>query len=143
MMKSLPVSDMTEKNTVGETIAAPKVQAVSMPTAHDRFPGVSPAYDRRRRLVQNIFFGLFRGAAAINGIALLVIIYFMVANGWRAISWDFLTQPPMDSMTKGGILPCIVGTLCLSIGAIVVALPIGIASAIYLKEYARPARWCG
>jgi phosphate transport system permease protein len=46
----------------------------------------------------------------------------------------------MDSMTKGGILPCIAGTLYLGIGAIVVALPVGVASAIYLNEYARPGR---
>jgi phosphate transport system permease protein len=46
----------------------------------------------------------------------------------------------MDSMTKGGILPCIVGTLLLSIGAIAVALPVGVASAIYLNEYAKPGR---
>jgi phosphate transport system permease protein len=98
------------------------------------------AYDRRRKLKQNLFFTLFRLAAAVNGIALLVIIYFMVANGWRAISWEFLTQPPMESMTKGGILPCIVGTFCLSFGAILAALPIGIASAIYLNEYARPGK---
>ncbi len=43
-------------------------------------------------------------------------------------------------MVAGGILPCIVGTVCLSLGAILVALPIGIASAIYLHEYARPGR---
>ncbi|MBC2713620.1 MAG: phosphate ABC transporter permease PstA [Desulfosarcina sp.] len=98
------------------------------------------AYDKRRKLKQRIIFALFRGAAAVNGFALLVIIYFMVANGWRAISWEFLTQPPMESMTKGGILPCIVGTLCLSLGAIIAAMPIGIASAIYLNEYARPGK---
>ncbi len=98
------------------------------------------AYDKRRKLRQKIIFALFRGAAAVNGFALLVIIYFMVANGWRAISWEFLTQPPMESMTKGGILPCIVGTLCLSLGAIIAAMPIGIASAIYLNEYARPGK---
>ena len=85
-------------------------------------------------------FGLFRIAALINGMALLLVVYFLVARGWRAINWTFLTQPPMDSMTKGGILPCIVGTLCLSLGAILIALPIGVASAIYLQEYARPGR---
>lgn len=85
-------------------------------------------------------FGLFRVAALINGMALLLVVYFLVARGWRAINWTFLTQPPMDSMTKGGILPCIVGTLCLSLGAIFIALPIGVASAIYLQEYARPGR---
>ena len=115
-------------------------QVESMSRNHDSFPGFSEAYDRRRKLKQKIFFMLFRGAAAINGIALLIIVYFMVANGWRAISWEFLTKPPMEAMTKGGILPCIVGTFALSFGAIIVALPIGIASAIYLTEYARPGK---
>ena len=95
---------------------------------------------KRRKLSQFIMFGFFRMSAAINGIALLIIFYFLVARGWRAITWTFLTQPPMDSMTKGGILPCIVGTVCLSLGAIITALPIGIASAIYLNEYAFQGR---
>ena len=95
---------------------------------------------KRRKLSQFIMFGFFRVSAAINGIALLIIFYFLVARGWRAITWTFLTQPPMDSMTKGGILPCIVGTVCLSLGAIITALPIGIASAIYLNEYAFQGR---
>lgn len=95
---------------------------------------------RRRKVSQGFMFIMFRIAAAINGLALIIIIYFLVSNGWRAINWTFLTQAPTDSMTKGGILPCIVGTLCLSLGAIAVALPIGVASAIYLHEYARPGR---
>ena len=94
----------------------------------------------RRKVIQGAMFGLFRVSAAINGTALLVVVYFLVAKGWHAINWTFLSQPPMDSMTRGGILPCIVGTLCLSLGAILVALPIGVASAIYLNEYARPGR---
>jgi phosphate transport system permease protein len=85
-------------------------------------------------------FHLFRLAAAVNGLVLLVVIGFLVAKGWRAINWAFLSEPPMDSMTRGGILPCIVGTLCLSLGAMVFAFPIGVASAIYLQEYARPGR---
>jgi len=92
----------------------------------------------RRNFLQKIVFNVFRLAALINGLALFIIIYFMIANGWQAINWTFLTQPPMDSMTKGGILPCIVGTLCLSMGAILIAMPIGVASAIYLNEYAKP-----
>ena len=122
------------------TETKPRVTAASAAGRASAFADATAAYDRRRKGYQAICFALFRAAAAINGIALVVIIYFMVANGWRAISWEFLTQPPTDSMTKGGILPCIVGTFCLSFGAIIVALPIGIASAIYLKEYARPGR---
>jgi len=104
--------------------------------------GMKPpgARERRRRVFQSSAFGLFRIATAVNGIALAIIMYFLVAKGWRAINWTFLTQAPIDSMTRGGILPCIVGTVCLSIGAILVALPIGVASAIYLNEYARPGR---
>jgi phosphate transport system permease protein len=95
---------------------------------------------QRRHRIQAVLFHVFRLAALINGAALLVIVAFIIANGWKAINWTFLTQPPMESMTKGGILPCIVGTLCLSVLAILVALPIGLASAIYLSEYARPGR---
>ncbi|MBU0699370.1 MAG: phosphate ABC transporter permease PstA, partial [Proteobacteria bacterium] len=98
------------------------------------------AHIRRRNVIQKIVFAIFRSATAVNGIALAIIVYFMVSNGWRAITWAFLTEAPRDSMTKGGILPCIVGTLGLSIGALIVAFPIGVASAIYLNEYARPGR---
>ncbi len=94
----------------------------------------------RRWFFQRFMFWLFRIAAATNGVALAVIVYFLVARGWRAINWTFLSQAPRESMTEGGILPCIVGTLCLGLGAILVALPIGVASAIYLNEYAKPGK---
>ncbi len=95
---------------------------------------------RRRRWLQNSVFFCFRVAAAVNGLALAVVVFFIVARGWRAINWEFLSQPPRDAMTQGGILPCIIGTLLLSVGALIVAFPIGIASGIYLTEYARPGR---
>jgi phosphate transport system permease protein len=104
-----------------------------MPEKHSR---IKP----HRRALQAFMFNLFRLAAAINGAALVVVIGFLVSRGWRAINWNFLTQMPTDSMTKGGILPCIVGTLIISLGSIVIALPIGVASAIYLNEYARPGK---
>ena len=90
-----------------------------------------------RKLFQSGVFLMFRGAALINALALLVIVFFLLKNGWKAINWTFLTQAPTDSMTKGGIFPCIVGTLYLSVGAMVVAFPLGVASAVYLSEYAR------
>lgn len=93
-----------------------------------------------RVLKQKIFFGLVRFAALINGAALGVIVYFILSRGWRAISWEFLTQAPRDSMTAGGIMPCIVGTFFLGLVTILVALPIGVCSAIYLNEYATQGR---
>ncbi len=118
-----------------------------LPESAEKFQGrksdvsqAKPDFQRRRKIFQGFMFSLFKISAAINGIALLIVVYFLVVRGWRAINWTFLTQPPLESMTKGGILPCIVGTLCLSLGAILVALPIGVASAIYLNEYAKPGR---
>jgi phosphate transport system permease protein len=105
---------------------------------------MEPLFSQKRNLqrkgTQYLLFGLFRLAALVNGIALFIVVFFVVKNGWRAINWTFLTQAPVDSMTRGGILPCIVGTLCLSIGAIAVAMPIGVASAVYLNEYANPGK---
>jgi len=99
-----------------------------------------PDSHRGRAYLQQVVFLFFRVAAVVNGLALLIVVTFLVAKGYTAINWTFLTQPPMDSMTKGGILPCIIGTLCLSLGSMLVALPIGVASAVYLHEYARPGR---
>jgi phosphate transport system permease protein len=86
---------------------------------------------------QSLFFGVVRLSAFIITLALLGIIAFLFVNGIRAITWDFLTLPPTDSMTKGGIMPAIVGTVYLTVGAIAVALPLGVVSAVYLTEYAK------
>lgn len=96
---------------------------------------------QRKRLIQQLAFFVFRGSAFLNGAALITILWFILSNGWRAITWSFLTQPPMDSMTKGGIMPCIIGTIALSLGAMLVAFPLGIASAVYLNEYAKNTKF--
>lgn len=89
-----------------------------------------------RRAFEKVMFGLFRGASGINALALITICAFLLYNGLPAISWEFLSEAPRNSMTEGGIFPCIVGTFILSFGAMAVAFPLGVASAIYLNEYA-------
>ncbi|MCJ2166037.1 MULTISPECIES: phosphate ABC transporter permease PstA [unclassified Pseudodesulfovibrio] len=98
----------------------------------------TPGHRLRRRITQEFWFNLFRVAVAINGLALFIIIGYMVYFGLPAISWDFLTGQPTEGGLAGGIFPCIVGTLYLSIGSMALALPLGVASAIYLHEYAMP-----
>lgn len=90
----------------------------------------------RRKSLQKIVFLSLSSSALLNGLLLIIIVYFLLANGIEAISWEFLTKPPTDSMTQGGILPCIIGTFLLCAVTIITALPIGVASAIYLNEYA-------
>ena len=94
----------------------------------------------KRHVLQEGFFGIFRLAAMINGAALFVVVGYLLYNGVGAINWTFLSQPPMDSMTRGGIFPCIIGTFFLSFGALLIAFPWGVASAIYLHEYASAGR---
>lgn len=67
---------------------------------------------------------------------LLWILIFIIVKGIGVISWDFLTSMPKEGMTEGGILPAIVGTLCLCVGSMIFAFPIGVISGIYLNEYA-------
>lgn len=98
------------------------------------------SYMRWRYFKQHIFFGVVSLSAVVITLTLLGILAYVFIHGFRAVTWDFLTLPPTDSMTKGGIMPAIVGTLYLTVGAIAVALPLGIVSAIYLTEYAKQGR---
>ena len=97
-------------------------------------------YMRWRYFKQRIFFGVVSLSALVISLALLGILAYIFIHGFRAVTWDFLTLPPTDSMTRGGIMPAIVGTLYLTIGAISIALPLGVVSAIYLTEYAKQGR---
>jgi phosphate transport system permease protein len=98
------------------------------------------SYMRWRYFKQQIFFGVVSLSALVISLALLGILAYVFVHGFRAVTWDFLTLPPTDSMTRGGIMPAIVGTLYLTVGAISLALPLGVFSAIYLTEYAKQGR---
>ena len=57
-------------------------------------------------------------------------------NGVSVINWEFLSQPPREGMTQGGIFPAILGTFLVSLITVLLAVPLGMFSAIYLNEYA-------
>ncbi len=90
-----------------------------------------------RHLVQRLGFGLL-GLIALAVVApILLVVGTIVARGASAISWEFLTAMPRQGMKAGGILPAIVGTLALTLGTALAAIPVGVGGAIYLAEYAR------
>ena len=92
---------------------------------------------RLKKLSEQAAFWLFRlMSIAVVGV-LFWILGFIIVKGIGVISWEFLTGMPRDGMTAGGILPSIVGTLCLTLGSIVIAFPLGILSGIYISEYTR------
>jgi phosphate transport system permease protein len=85
---------------------------------------------------EKIAFALLSLAALTVVGFVLIILGYIIYNGYNAISIEFLTEMPRNMMTQGGIYPAIVGTLLLIIGSMSVALPMGIMTAIYLTEYA-------
>ncbi len=91
---------------------------------------------KARGLKQKLIFGLFRSAAGVNLLALFAIISFLAYRGFPALTWEFISEEPRKMMTEGGIFPCLLGTLYLSFGSLCISFPLGVASAIYLHEYA-------
>lgn len=89
-----------------------------------------------KKTTQKIAFSIFKLLGILIVGLLLWILGFIIFNGIEVISWEFLTSEPKEGMTEGGIFPAIVGTICLIIGSISVAFPLGIMSAIYTSEYA-------
>ena len=89
---------------------------------------------------EKIAFSLLTLATLTVAGFVLIILAYIISNGYGAINIEFLTQMPSRMMTQGGIYPAIVGTLALIIGSMSVALPMGIMAAIYLNEYAEKTR---
>jgi phosphate transport system permease protein len=77
------------------------------------------------------------GLATAIILAMLAVVLLDVARGGLgALSWEFLTTAPRRGMTEGGIFPAIVGTAALTLLMTVAAVPAGVATAVYLSEYA-------
>lgn len=91
-------------------------------------------------IFENIFTGLLFISTLAVGVFLISIVGFLLIEGAKVISIDFLLSPPKRGMTEGGIFPCIVGTTLLSLGSLMISFPVGVVTAVYINEYARPGR---
>jgi phosphate transport system permease protein len=92
---------------------------------------------RNRAPGQRLGFLLLGLAALVVVAPILFVVVTIIVRGAAAIDWEFLSAMPRAGMKEGGILPAIVGTLLLTIGTALAAVPIGVGGAIYLSEYAR------
>ena len=93
------------------------------------------------RQTQNLGFVLLRLISALTALPIIAMVIYILARGMPAISWTFLTAMPSDGMRAGGIFPAIVGTFYLTLGTAIFSVPLGIAAAVYLAEYAPDNRW--
>ncbi len=82
---------------------------------------------------------LLLGSTLIVCLILAVILWDIFSKGMSSVTWHFISNLPTDGMTKGGILPAMIGTLLLTFITTIFAVPFGVACAIYLNEYARPS----
>jgi len=89
-----------------------------------------------RNLVQRFGFGLLSTIAFLTVLPILLILGYIITQGGPAISWEFVTAMPYGGMRSGGIWPAIVGTFYLTVGTAIFSVPLGVAAAIYLSEYA-------
>jgi phosphate transport system permease protein len=90
-----------------------------------------------RYLVQRAGFALLGLTALVVVVPILLVVGTIVVRGMGVMSWEFLSAMPRGGMKAGGIFPAIVGTLLLTLGTALVAIPVGVGGAIYLAEYAR------
>ncbi|WP_041437032.1 phosphate ABC transporter permease PstA [Thermomicrobium roseum] len=94
-----------------------------------------PRLPLRKRL--GMLFGLLSAVAiAIGLVTLGVLIADVIHDGWRALSWDFLTSYPSRRPEQAGIRSALVGSFYILILVALIAFPLGVAAAIYLEEFA-------
>ncbi len=90
-----------------------------------------------RLLIQRIGFISLAIVTAVVVLPIVLVVGAIFAQGAPAISAEFLASAPREGMRAGGIWPAIVGTFWLTVGTAIFSVPLGVAIAIYLSEYAR------
>ncbi len=94
----------------------------------------------RNRRVEKLFRILFLLMTLLLITPVVIILATLIYKGSPALSIDFLFTKPTDGMTAGGIFPALLGTVWLVSVALLASVPLGVAAAIYLSEYA-PDNW--
>jgi phosphate transport system permease protein len=95
---------------------------------------------RDKKWSEKLGFALLTFSGIFVVLILAAILFDVLSKGIGVLSWEFLTHPPREGMTKGGIFPAILGTFLVSVITVLFAVPLGMCAAIYLHEYARAGR---
>lgn len=95
----------------------------------------------RRNNIQRLGFSLLGLVTFLTILPIFLVVFQIFVQGFKAISLEFLFAFPTDGMRSGGIFPAILGTVYLTFGVAIAAVPLGIAAAVYLSEYASDNNW--
>ncbi len=86
---------------------------------------------------EKIIEGIIKSIGILSILPVVLILVYIVAKGIPAMSYNFLTEMPQNGMREGGIFLSIVGTIVLTLGTIIVAVPFGILTGVFLVEYSK------
>lgn len=95
----------------------------------------------RRQRFSGVMRWVLMAATLVAVAALAVLLWYIISNGWRWLSWGLLTNPPSRKPERAGLSIALSGTLWIISLTLLVAFPMGVAAAIYLEEYAPKNRW--
>ena len=90
---------------------------------------------QRRKLQNLIGHGIFLIGTLFSVAMLIVLLVSMVGQGFRHLDWQFLTSFPSRTAEKSGILPALAGSLWLIVLTAIIAIPLGVAAALYIECY--------
>jgi phosphate transport system permease protein len=93
-------------------------------------------WNERNKRVQSLFRILFLMMTVLLVVPVVVILGMLIYKGAPALSVEFLLTAPRNGMTEGGIFPALIGTIWIVSVALLGSVPVGVASAVYLSEYA-------
>ncbi len=94
-----------------------------------------------RYLTQRLGYVVLTLLTLVVIVPILIVVGNIFVQGIGAISLEFIFGMPSNGMRSGGIWPAIVGTILLTLGTALVAIPLGVGGAIYLSEYARDTKF--
>lgn len=98
------------------------------------------AINVRNRKVERAVRLMFLAMTGVLVVPVLIILTLLIVRGGPILSVNFLFTAPTNGMTAGGIFPALIGTIWLVLVALLASVPVGVAAAIYLSEYA-PDNW--
>ena len=118
------------------------VTAAQLPAATRSLAAELAGISGRRRTKNGVMTALMAGAVIIVGFVLVLVLGTVVAKGWSIVSSSFpkwfTNDIQLSPRRPGpGMKAAIVGTCIITLTATVIAVPLGIAGAIYLNEYGR------
>jgi len=109
-----------------------------VPTDHAaQNPFATTRHERKGHARQKLAKWTFMFMAGLLVLPVLGVLAVLVVRGAPGLSLDFFLEEPRNGMREGGIFPALIGTVYLTLVALLISLPLGVAAAIYLSEYAR------